>query len=169
MKFSHVMLRLILGMLCAVVLPCIAITTTTSAPGSSRVHVSQYDGVAVLRIPFPILTDHTHTSADAASIPAKLDALIAEFGLKTWKRRRSWVDVQVPKGVYERFLGEVRGVLKEGVGGGNVVVMHSDLGQSLRAEWNGLGGEKNGDGEVRVSVQGELISKLGYTLLILIN
>jgi hypothetical protein len=96
-----------------------------SAPPTTVVdHVSQYDGVKVLRVP---------TGADTAP----LDTLIESFELERWttgSTANSHIDVQVPQDKYSEFISAVAGISATGNVTRSVITMHEDLGKSIREE-----------------------------------
>ncbi|KAL1722234.1 hypothetical protein EV715DRAFT_248125 [Schizophyllum commune] len=88
-------------------------------------YASRYDGVRVLRVP-------TGGQADA------LNALVDSYGLTRWDTRATHVDVQVPKDVYGDFADAVASLGANATEGMEVMVMHEDLGASIRGESAGM-------------------------------
>ena len=96
----------------------------------SQLHDSStlYDNVKVLRIP---------TGRDTF----KLASLISEYQLSVWTEHllpNSHLDVEVPAEVYWNVTTTVNGILEEDGITAPIIVMHEDLGESIRKESEGI-------------------------------
>ena len=102
-----------------------SLVTSCAALQQAADYASRYDGVRVLRVP-------TGSQADA------LNALVDSYGLTRWDTRATHVDVQVPKDVYGDFADAVASLGANATEGMEVMVMHQDLGASIREESAGM-------------------------------
>ena len=102
-----------------------SLVTSCAALQQAADYASRYDGVRVLRVPIG-------GQADA------LNALVDSYGLTRWDTRASHVDVQVPKEVYGDFANAVASLRANATEGMEVMVMHEDLGASIREESAGM-------------------------------
>jgi hypothetical protein len=87
----------------------------------------RYQNFKVIRIP---------TGTDTS----KLESLVAQYRLNVWTEHalpNSHLDVEVPPDKYTNFTTAVDGILKEEGITTRIVVMHEDLGESLRKESEG--------------------------------
>ncbi|TRM66019.1 hypothetical protein BD626DRAFT_556026 [Schizophyllum amplum] len=83
-------------------------------------YASKYDGVRVLRV------------------PGAVDALVNSYGLTRWDTRGTHIDVQVPASVYDDFMNAVATLGANATQTMDVMVMHEDLGASIREESAGM-------------------------------
>lgn len=70
----------------------------------------------------------------------KLESLVTEYQLNTWTEHalpNSHLDVEVPPEKYTTFTKAVNGILAEEGITAPVVLMHNDLGESIRKESEG--------------------------------
>ncbi|KAL1738329.1 hypothetical protein HDZ31DRAFT_70116, partial [Schizophyllum fasciatum] len=111
------------------------LVASCSALQQAADYASRYDGVRVLRVP---------NGGQAAA----LGSLIDSYNLVRWDTRASHVDVQVSAGAYGDFVAAVASLAANATVGDEkmkIVVMHEDLGASIREESAGMAAYQQSD------------------------
>jgi hypothetical protein len=106
----------------------LAVDVTMAKDAATLSH--PYDGLKVLRVP----------TGNASSVK-QLDELISHRGYERWttnSRENSYIDVQVPSADVDDFIGAAGAANSEQNLRSSVKTLHEDLGESIRAEVDGM-------------------------------